>query len=362
MSLAVVVPTLNEAPNIAVLVERVAAVVDADTQIVFVDDSTDETPAVVGNVAATSSLRVRLLHRTSAEGGLGGAVVAGIRAVAPDVEWVVVMDADLQHPPELIPALLARGRATAADVVVASRHAPGGSASGLAGAGRRLVSWFSGALTKAMFPIRLRNVSDPMTGFFAVRVAALDVDRLRPRGFKILLEILARSPMTVVEEPFAFGARHAGESKADLRQGLRFVVQLGALRFGRLAPFALVGGCGTVVNLALMAGLLAAGTHYLLAAGVAAVVTILLNFALQESWVFRDLRHEGKAFWVRFAQAVGFNGTETLVRLPFLAAIVEWTPIPPIAAQAITLAVAFLLRFLFLARVVYRPRRVDVRP
>lgn len=80
-----------------------------------------------------------------------------------------------------------------------------------------------------------------MTGFFAIRRSALDVDSLRPRGFKILLEILARNTITVVEEPFVFGQRHAGESKADLRQGLRFLTQLATLRFGRLSNFACVG-------------------------------------------------------------------------------------------------------------------------
>ena len=88
-------------------------------------------------------------------------------------------------------------------------------------------------------------------------------------------------------------------------------------------------------------------------------MTILSNFFLQEHFVFQDLRNEGKPFWLRFVQAVGFNTVEAAVRTVLLWLIVEYTPIPPLISQAVTLAVAFLVRFLFQARVVYRPRRIE---
>lgn len=360
MSVTVIVPTFNEAPNVAPLVERIGAVLDEPgSEILFVDDSRDHTPAVIEEVAAGSpAVPVRLIHRDVPEGGLSGAVIEGLRTVTTD--WAVVMDGDLQHPPEMLPVLLERGRSRGLDVVVASRYVDGGDSGGLDGFLRHFVSRSSGLLTRGMFPVRLRNVSDPMTGFFAVRVGAVDLTRLRPRGFKILLEILARQPLQVSEVPFTFGERHAGESKASLVQGMRFFAQLAVLRFGRLGPFAVIGGIGTVLNLLIMAGLLGIGWHYLESAVAAAVITILTNFMLQEHFVFADLRHEGKAFWTRFAQAVSFNGAETAVRMPFLWAIVEYTPIPPLISQAVTLGVAFLVRFAFQARVVYAPRRTDV--
>jgi dolichol-phosphate mannosyltransferase len=358
MSLTVIVPTFDEAPNIAPLVERIAAATRGEeVRVLFVDDSRDDTPQVIEQVAATAPIPVRVIHRDAPTGGLSGAVVEGLQEV--DTDFVIVMDGDLQHPPEVIPSLLEKLRTTRADVVVASRYTAGGTSAGLSNVLRHLVSTTSGALTKAMFPIRLRNVTDPMTGFFAIRTSSLDLSDLRPRGFKILLEILAREPLVATEVPFEFGRRLAGDSKASVVQGLRFVAQLAALRFGRLARFAAVGAIGTVLNLLILAALVAMEVNYIVAAVIAAAVTILSNFFLQEHFAFRDLRHEGKTFRRRFLESVGFNALEAAVRTPFLYLIVEFTPIPPVLSQAITLGVAFLIRFLFQSRVVYRPRRIE---
>jgi dolichol-phosphate mannosyltransferase len=356
---SVIVPTYNEAPNVAELVARVSATVaDLDgvrVEMIFVDDSTDTTPLVIRQVADTAALPVRLIHRETPVGGLGGAVVEGIRAAAGD--WCVVMDGDLQHPPELIPVLLAAGAASGADVVVASRYCGDGSASGLSGGLRRMVSSGSTLLTKAMFPRRLRDCTDPMTGFFALRSAAIDLDDLQPRGFKILLELLARQPLKVVEEPFVFGERVAGESKAGVAEGMRFLRQLAGLRFGRMSRFALVGAIGTVLNLVLMAALLGVGVHYLPAAVVATEITILTNFAMSEWWVFSDLRQEGRSRLTRFLQFFAFNNAEAVLRLPVLLVLVELLALPSLLAQAVALAFGFIARFVFVSRVVYRPRR-----
>lgn len=351
----VVVPTYNEAPNVAELVRRLAATVPEGSEILFVDDSTDDTPDVIRAVARTSTVPVRLIHRTEPVGGLSGAVVEGLRAARH--RWCVVMDGDLQHPPEMVGVLLETGRETGADVVVASRRVAGGSSDGLADARRRAVSSASIALTRAMFPRRLRDCTDPMTGFFAVDRESVDLDALQPEGFKILLEILARQNLTVVEEPFVFGQRFAGDSKATLSQGVRFVRQLARLRFGRMPLFALVGGLGAIANLAIMAGLIALGVPYLGAAVVAAVVTIVGNFVLQELLVFHDLRREGRSLRQRFAASFLFNIAEAGLRLPVLWLLVEHAGVPSVLAQGVTLVAAFVARFVFHARVVYRPRR-----
>ena len=116
----VIIPTYNERDNIAALVSRVsAALVDRDVEILFVDDSSDDTPDVIRRIAADAPVPVRLLHRDKPVGGLGGAVVEGIRAAAYDV--CIVMDGDLQHPPELLPDMIERFEDGDADVVIASR-------------------------------------------------------------------------------------------------------------------------------------------------------------------------------------------------------------------------------------------------
>lgn len=356
MDVTIIIPTFNEAPNVRSLVDRISAAMQGrDAEILFVDDSVDATPDVIRAVAASSTLPVRLIHRAVPVGGLSGAVLEGIAASTGD--WCVVMDGDLQHPPELIPVLLASGVEQSADVVVASRHLDGGSSTGLDNRVRHLVSSGSTVLTRAMFPIKLRNVTDPMTGFFALRRDSVDLADLRPRGFKILLEILARTSLVIVEEPFVFGKREAGASKADFRQGLRFITQLGALRFGRLSGFALVGAIGAVANVAIMGALQAFGVWYLAAAITAAIITIIGNFVLLERFVFHDLRDGGRSVWIRFAQSLAFNGTETAIRTTALYLIVEALPVPSLLVQALLIAVGFVVRFVYHSRVVYRPAR-----
>ncbi|PZU45661.1 MAG: glycosyl transferase family 2 [Microbacterium sp.] len=359
MDLTVIVPTFNEGPNVAELVRRVGAALDGhDAEILFVDDSTDDTPDIVREVAASATLPVRLIHRDEPVAGLGGAVVDGIRAAQS--RWCLVMDGDLQHPPEDIPRMLERAATGDVDIVVASRYVKGGTAGGLAGATRTAVSRASTALTKSMFPRKLHGCTDPMTGFFLVDRDAVDLDALRPRGFKILLEILARRQLRVGEIPFAFATRHAGESKASVTQGIRFLTQLTMLRFGRMSAFALVGGVGAVANLAIMWALIHLGMSYLPAAIIASEVTIIGNFLLLEYLVFADMRADSGLMRTRFIKSFTFNNLEALVRIPVLALLVQRTHIPSVLAAAITLVAAFIVRFVFHALWVYAPKRTEV--
>ncbi|KRB37154.1 glycosyl transferase family 2 [Microbacterium sp. Root180] len=361
VQLSIIVPTYNEAPNVAELIRRVsAAVVGIDAEVVFVDDSTDETPDVIREVAASASLPVRLVHRSSRAGGLGSAVVEGFALAESDT--CLVIDGDLQHPPEDIPLLFERFQRGDADVVIASRYIGGGTATGLADRSRILVSKAATALTRSMFPIRLRDVTDPMTGFFLVDRRAIDAATLRPRGFKILLEILARKNLRVAEVPFDFAGRHAGESKASVHQGLHFVAQLTALRFGKMSLFALIGGLGAVVNLAIVWALTVAGVDYIVAAIIAAEVTIIGNFLLLERFVFHDMREAASSVWVRFGKSFGFNNAEALIRIPIMALLVETWHISAVVATGLTLIVAFFVRFVFHSLVVYAPRRGGVEP
>lgn len=361
IELSLIVPTYNEAPNVAELVRRIASAIDGiDAEIVFVDDSTDATPDVVREVAVTVALPVRLIHRPRATGGLGGAVLEGLAAAEADI--CVVLDGDLQHPPEKIPEMLQRHARGDVDLVIGSRYAGGGTAHGLADRTRVMVSKLSTLVTKAMFPVRLREVSDPMTGFFLVDRRALDLTSITPRGFKILLELLARKSLRVAEIPFDFGDRHAGESKASLRQGLHFLMQLAALRFGKMSLFAVVGALGAVVNVAIVWALTALGVGYVIAAIIAAEVTIVGNFVLIERFVFNEMRGAASRGWVRFAKSFTFNNVEALVRIPVLALMVESWHISAVLATAITLAVAFLVRFVFHSLVVYAPRKPGVQP
>lgn len=227
MRVSVVVPTFNEEGNVSQLVARLdRALGGVDAEIVFVDDSTDDTARQVREAALAASAPVSVWHRDEPAGGLSGAVVAGIARARGD--WVVVMDGDLQHPPEQVPGLLAAA-GDGVDVVVASRYRDGGSSDGLATPARALVSRGATALARVLLTERLAGCSDPMSGFFAVRRSALDLAVLRPRGFKILLELLGRHRLRVAEIPLVFGTRVSGVSKADARQGLQYLWQLALL-------------------------------------------------------------------------------------------------------------------------------------
>ncbi|AZH77480.1 glycosyl transferase family 2 [Microbacterium sp. Y-01] len=352
----IIVPTFNERDSVAELVARTAAALAGwDAEILFVDDSADDTAAEIARVAADAPLPVRVIHRTQNTGGLGGAVVVGLQAASSDV--CIVMDGDLQHPPELLPTLLVRHADGGADVVAASRYIGGGDTSGLGTAVRFGVSRVATWLTRAMFPRRLARSTDPMTGFFLVDRTRLDPSALKPQGFKILLEILARNDLRIAEVPMEFAERRHGTSKASLRQGGTFIAHLARLRFGKMSLFALIGVIGAVANLGIMWGLTAAGVPYVWAAIVGAEVTIIGNFLLQERFVFADMKTDARGVGIRFASSFAFNNVEAALRIPVMALMVETWHISSVLATALSLIVAFFARFLFHSLVVYAPTR-----
>jgi putative flippase GtrA len=357
----VVVPTRNEAGNVVALVAALDRYLAGQpAQVLFVDDSTDNTPEVVLRAAEHSALPVRLLHRPEGErtGGLGGAVVAGLRQV--NTPWAVVMDGDLQHPPDMPGRLVAQGLRQNADVVVGSRYLPDGGHGGLPSASRVVVSRGAHLVTRLLFPRRMRGVTDSMSGLFAVRLAALDGVALRPDGFKILLEVLARTPgLRVHEVPFVFG-----ESKASLREGLRFArhglrLRLSVLGRGRLAQalaFGAVGVTGIAVNAAafLMAQL--TGLHYLLAAIVATQVSTLWNFAGTDRLVFRASKRRG--LLARLVPFAAVNEALLVLRIPLIALLVA-AGLAAVVANILTLLFAFILRFVISERLFHSAERAS---
>jgi dolichol-phosphate mannosyltransferase len=365
--LTIVVPTRNEAGNVAPLVARLDRILSEKTiEVIFADDSDDETPEAVREVAAASRNGVRLLHRPPEErqDGLGGAVLAAMRvARAP---WVCVMDGDLQHPPELIPTMLAEAAAQDADLVVASRYSQVEEGGNALSPIRKLVSKATGGLARSMFPRRLRGLSDPMSGFFLVRRGAVPFDRLRPRGFKILLEIVVRSKgLRVAETGFDFGERYAGESKASVHEGLTYLKQLARLRVGalgfRLAGFTLVGASGLLVNmLAFWALAVEANMNYLLAAVIATQGSTIWNFALSERLVFRGVQKR-RGYPARLGLFFLMNNTALLLRGPLLIVFVEAFGTGKLVGNLGSLLALTLIRFSIADTWIWAPAR-ESRP
>jgi dolichol-phosphate mannosyltransferase len=233
LALTVIAPSRNEEESAPLLARAVqTALVGERYELLFVDDSDDGTPAVLAELAAQPALHVRYIHRPAGSerwGGLAGAVTDGL--ASSRAEYVCVIDADMQHPPEKIPELLAAARRTDADVVMACRYMPGGSSEGLAGPVRTLFSLGCKWVSKALFPVRLWQVRDPLSGFLLVRREITTGVALCPLGFKISLELLVRCPrQRLVEVPYRFRRRAAGSSKADVRVGKLFLQHLWRLR------------------------------------------------------------------------------------------------------------------------------------
>ena len=350
LELTIVAPTRNEAEVIGAFIESLDGELGGiRAELIVVDDSDDETPGIVAEHARTAGLEIALIHRPAGErdGGLGGAVVAGIAAArAP---WVCVMDADLQHPPSAIADLRCEAERSRSDLVVASRFRGGGEVAGLSPL-RALISWFLVTLARVAFPSRLRGVSDPLTGFFLVRRSSLDLAALRPNGFKILLEILVRTPQLAVSEiAFRFGVRPAGESKASLHEVARYLSLVWRLRLGavgaRFGRFGLVGASGIIVNsLALAALRGGAGLGVLVAALAATQCSSLWNFVLAERFVFRDVP-AWRSLRARVIAFFAINNVAFLIRGPLLLGLVSLFGMHYLVANLISLCSLTIARF-----------------
>ncbi|MGW0701382.1 glycosyltransferase [Streptomyces sp. NPDC002867] len=360
-AVTLVIPTFNESGNIRELLRRLTESVPSrmPCEVVFVDDSTDDTPDVIRAAAQDCPFPVSVLHRDEPAGGLGGAVVEGMKQAGSD--WIVVMDADLQHPPALVPELVAAGERASADLVVASRYIRGGSREGLAGGYRIAVSRGATWLTKGLFPGRLRGISDPMSGFFAIRRSVVTPGVLRPLGYKILLELAVRCrPETVAEVPFVFQDRFAGESKSTAREGMRFLGHLVGLRtaspVARMIAFGLIGLTGFVPNLLGLHLLTAAGMHYLPAEIVANQFGVVWNFLLIEVLLFRGRRRH--RHWAdRVCRFALLANADLLLRIPLIALFVGRLDMAVLPATALALLTTFVLRFAATEALVYLPRR-----
>jgi dolichol-phosphate mannosyltransferase len=324
---SIVIPTCNEAENIILLLDKIRQNIPKDTllDVVIVDDnSSDGTGRIVDGYMNRSNdnysskyqnnvpprLNLRVVHRKKNR-GLIPSILDGVKHCQGNI--IVVMDADLSHPPELIPRIVDEFRSNPNSIVIASRYISGGSISGWP-FGRKIISW--GAVTLARYGLRIRNIRDPMSGYFAVPRKILDDISFGTRGYKILLEILVKGQANAKrkEIPYMFEERKLGKSKLGIKVIIQYLLAIWQLyRYGqkerkpidteqqrneerksvlflsKAGRFFTVGASGLVINY--LASFLLSNFStlwYMQATLGGIVISMTSNFFLNRIWTFED--------------------------------------------------------------------------
>jgi dolichol-phosphate mannosyltransferase len=300
LQLCVVVPTLNEADNIQLLLERLSvALAGIEWEAIFVDDgSTDGTPELLTSIAQ-SDRRVRMIRRVGRR-GLASAVVEG--ALASTTPVVAVIDADLQHDERILPELFRAIAKDGHELAIGTRYAGDGSTGDWA-EDRLKISRFATALAS---PIMKTRMTDPMSGLFAVRRDVLleAAPSLSTVGYKILLDLVASHPrpLKLAEVGYTFGTRQHGESKLDEMVALEYLELLLDKAVGRFVPvkliqFGAIGMLGVGVHLALLyLALNLVGVPFATSQAAAVLGAMTFNFALNNKFTYRDRKLKGLAW------------------------------------------------------------------
>lgn len=300
--LAIVVPTFNERANVEALVHSLdRALAGIEWEVVFVDDDSPDGTAAAARRLAHADARVRVLQRVGRR-GLASACIEGMLATA--APRLAVLDGDLQHDERLLPRMLELLRTGRADVVVGSRYVRGGSV-GAWDPSRLTASRLATCVAERLLPTQL---ADPMSGFFMLSREVLEsrVHSLSSGGFKILLDLVTagREPLRVVELPYEFRARRAGESKLDAAVAWEFAVFLASRLLGRRVPvrfiaFAAIGATGVLVHVVLLRALLSLpGWEFVRSQAIAALGAMVWNYSVNNALTYRDRRLRGGA-WLR---------------------------------------------------------------
>ena len=319
VQLSLVIPTYNEGENIGTLIAQLTQLLNGfvpnDYELILVDDDSPDRTWQIAQTLSKDYPQLKVMRRQT-ERGLSSAVIRGWQVAQGEVLGVI--DADLQHPPEILLKLLTSVFA-GADLAVASRHIEGGGVSEWSLV-RRFLSRGAQLLGLLICPSVVGRVSDPMSGYFMVRRQAIAGPRLNPLGYKILLEVIGRGCIDQISEVgYVFQERESGESKVTWRQYVEYLGHLVRLRSSnrpsvtafptqRFLRYGLVGFSGVFVDMALF---------YLLADGVgfgvtvskflAAEVAIINNFIWNDAWTFADLTRQQRSYRARVKRLMKFN-------------------------------------------------------
>jgi dolichol-phosphate mannosyltransferase len=302
IELSIIVPTFNEHPNVAPMIESLdEAMGEHRWEVIFVDDDSPDGTANEVREIARSDSRVRIVHRIGRR-GLSSAAIEGI--LASSAPFCAVMDGDLQHDEKLLAKMLETIKQEDLDIVSGSRYVEGGSL-GDWDESRATISRLATSLSRTVLHA---DLTDPMSGFFMIRRSVFE-ERMRDLsgiGFKILLDIFASSkkPLRYRELPYEFKTRQAGESKLDSQAAWEYFMLLLDKLIGHIIPvrfvtFTLVGGVGVFVHMIIVWIMLEKlKMDFTVAQTTATLVAMTSNFTMNNILTYRDKRLTGWG-WLR---------------------------------------------------------------
>jgi len=354
--LTVIIPTFNEEANIRNIVMAVDAVFHEHSlhgQILVVDDnSSDATISIINELKRTKE-NVEAIIREH-DHGLSQSVADGFSHASSEV--FIVIDADFSHPPVLIPRMyeeIQKGN----DIVIGSRYMEGGGIKKWP-LKRRIISIGATFLGRLLFP----DITDPVSGFFAVRKQVVKNAPLKPRGYKILLEVLGKGTWETAKEiPFEFIDREIGSSKLKIKTIIEYAQQIGDIavyslfneksaarkEWVNVMKFGIVGISGIVVNLGILYCLVQYfHTYDLLASGIAIELSILNNFIWNDLWTFHSMENRKYSNrWYRLAAFNVISAGGVAINLGIFYYLTRWFAVYYIYAQFVGILIAFTWNF-----------------
>jgi dolichol-phosphate mannosyltransferase len=367
-NLTVIIPTYNEKANIRNIVMAVDAVFHERSlhgQILVVDDnSSDGTISIVNELKRTKE-NVEILIRDK-DHGLSQSVADGFSHASSDV--FIVIDADFSHPPVLIPRMYDEIR-KGNDIVIGSRYMEGGGIKKWP-MKRRIISIGATFLGRLLFP----DITDPVSGFFAVKKQVVKNAPLKPRGYKILLEVLGKGTWETAREiPFEFVDREIGASKLKIKTIIEYAQQIvdiavyslsnhtsaGWKEWENVIKFGIVGFSGIIVNEGILIYLKECTGFSIPAASVFAIeISILNNFLWNDVWTFRSGKeHSLSSRWQRLASFQGVSVGGAIINFAVLNILALMLGIDYRISNIAGILIAFVWNFLINRNLTWKKAR-----
>lgn len=364
--LSIIVPTYNESQNIVRMLDSIAETLSPykGSEIIVVDDNSPDGTAEMAKshakiISTKKKIRIEIISRNG-KLGLSSAIIKGVQYASGD--FLVIMDSDFSHPPQVIPSIIQALQDSNYDIVIASRYVKGGSIIGWPFK-RRLMS--KGATKIAQYGLGI-DVKDPVSGFFAFRrdiISGLKFDAI---GYKMLLEILVKTKGARVKEiPYTFTNRRIGASKLDANvmfDYLRAVLRLyrygksirqkerrTSVRFlSKAGRFYTVGASGLLINYiaSLLFNTFAPNLWFLYSTIIGILISMTSNFFLNKIWTFEDRKFNWKGTGIQLGMFMSFSSLGAIVQLLLVYALVENYKMDYPSSLILAVAVASVGNFL----------------